>query len=33
MPVLTPILVAGSWLVIAVLTLVAYRFNRDRSGD
>jgi hypothetical protein len=33
MPVSTWIIVVGSWLVLAGLTLLAFRFNRDRDGD
>jgi len=25
--------VIGSWVALAVLTVLAYRFNRDRSED
>ena len=33
MPGTTLLVVIGSWLVLAVLTGLAYRFNRDRSED
>jgi len=33
MPGSTLIIVVGSWAVLAVLTVVAYRFNRSRRGD
>lgn len=33
MPLSTLILVGGSWLVLLGLTLLAYRFNRDRGED
>jgi hypothetical protein len=33
MPSSTLIIVVGSWVVLAVLTVVAYRFNRSRKGD
>jgi hypothetical protein len=33
MPGSTLIIVVGSWIVLAVLTVVAYRFNRSRRGD
>jgi hypothetical protein len=33
MPASTVILVVGAWLVLAGLTLLAYRFNRDRGKD
>jgi hypothetical protein len=33
MPSSTLIIVVGSWFVLAVLTVVAYRFNRSRGGD
>jgi len=33
MPASTLIVVVGAWLVIAGLTLLAYRFNRDRGED
>ena len=33
MPASTLIVVVGSWLVLAGLTLLAYRFNRDRGED
>jgi hypothetical protein len=33
MPAATIFWVLGSWVVLALLSLVAYRFNRDRSHD
>jgi len=33
MPASTLIVVVGAWLVIAGLTLLAYRFNRGRGED
>jgi hypothetical protein len=33
MPASTLWLVVGSWLVLAGLSLLAYRFNRNRSDD
>ncbi len=33
MPRWTILWVVGSWIVLAVLTLLAYRFNRDRGHD
>jgi hypothetical protein len=33
MPTATLIIVVGSWIVLAVLTVVAYRFNRSQGGD
>jgi hypothetical protein len=33
MPASTLIVVVGSWLVLAGLALLAYRFNRDRGED
>jgi hypothetical protein len=33
MPASTLIVVVGAWLLIAGLTLLAYRFNRDRGED
>ena len=33
MPISTLIVVCGSWAVLAVLSILAYRFNRDRSDD
>jgi len=33
MPGTTLLVVIGSWVVLAVLVAVAYRFNRDRSED
>jgi hypothetical protein len=33
MPASTLLLVFGSWVVLAVLTFLAYRFNRGRSDD
>ncbi len=33
MPASTLIVVVGSWLVLAGLVLLAYRFNRDRGED
>ena len=33
MPLSTMLIVLGSWLILAVLTVLAFRFNRDRSHD
>jgi len=33
MPYATLLVVLGSWLVLVGLTLVAWRFNRDRGHD
>jgi hypothetical protein len=33
MPVTTLLLIGGSWLVLAGLTALAYRFNRGRGDD
>jgi len=33
MSTFTWIVVAGSWVLLAGLTLLAYRFNRDRGDD
>jgi hypothetical protein len=33
MPASTIVLIVGSWLVLAGLTLLAYRFNRGRGDD
>jgi len=33
MPGTTSLLIFGSWLLLAGLTLLAYRFNRDRGDD
>jgi hypothetical protein len=33
MPSATLLIVVGSWIVLAVLTVLAYRFNRSRRGD
>jgi hypothetical protein len=33
MPVSTLIVVVGSWLLLAALTLLAYRANRNEDGD
>jgi hypothetical protein len=33
MTMLTWIMVLGSWVLLLGLTLLAYRFNRDRGGD
>jgi hypothetical protein len=33
MPGTTILVVCGSWLVLAGLTLIAYRFNRGRGED
>ncbi len=33
MPGTTIITVIGSWLLLAVLSVLAYRFNRNRSDD
>jgi hypothetical protein len=32
-PASTLLVVIGSWLLLAGLTLLAYRFNRDRGED
>ena len=29
----TILVVCGAWVVLAVLTVIAYRFNRGRGGD
>jgi hypothetical protein len=33
MPTSSLIIIIGSWLVLAGLSIVAYRFNRERSDD
>jgi hypothetical protein len=33
MSTFTLIVVLGSWVLLLVLTLLAYRFNRDRGDD
>jgi hypothetical protein len=33
MPASTVIVVLGAWLLLACLTLLAYRFNRHRGDD
>jgi len=33
MPSSTVLIVVGSWFVLALLTIVAYRFNRSRGRD
>ena len=33
MPAATLIIVLGSWVLLALLAVVAYRFNRRRGGD
>jgi hypothetical protein len=33
MPGSTLLVILGSWLVLAVLIAIAYRFNRDRGED
>jgi hypothetical protein len=33
MPSSTLLIVVGSWIVLAVLTVLAYRFNRSRGSD
>ena len=33
MPGSTLILVGGSWLVLLALTLLAFKFNRDRGDE
>ena len=33
MSTFTWIVVVGSWVLLLVLTLLAYRFNRDRGND
>ncbi len=33
MPTSTLVVVLGAWFVLALLTVAAYRFNRDRSED
>jgi hypothetical protein len=33
MPRSTLFIIVGSWLLLALLTLVAYRFNRSRGDD
>jgi len=33
MPASTPFIILGSWVLLALLALLAYRFNRDRGDD
>jgi hypothetical protein len=33
MPTMTWLLVGGSWVLLLVLTVLAFRFNRERGGD
>lgn len=33
MPQSTLIIIIGAWVLLAVLTALAYRFNRDRGED
>jgi hypothetical protein len=33
MPTSTLVIIIGAWLLLAGLTLLAYRFNRDRGDD
>lgn len=33
MPTMTLFVVCGSWVLLAVLSILAYRYNRDRSDD
>ena len=33
MPTTTLMLIGGSWLLLAVLTVLSYRFNRNRGDD
>ncbi len=33
MPASTLLVVIGAWLILAGLTLLAYRFNRDRGPE
>ena len=33
MPLSTLLILGGSWLVLAGLTWLAFRFNRDRDGS
>ncbi len=33
MPASTLLVVIGAWLILAGLTLLAYRFNRDRGSE
>ena len=33
MPASTLLVVIGAWLILAGLTLLAYRFNRDRCSE
>jgi hypothetical protein len=33
MPTSTIVVVVGAWVVLAALTVLAYRFNRDRGDD
>jgi hypothetical protein len=33
MPTSTLVIIIGSWLLLAGLALLAYRFNRDRGDD
>jgi len=33
MPLSTLLVLGASWILLALLTLAAYRFNRDRGHD
>jgi hypothetical protein len=33
MPTSSLIIIVGSWIALAIATLVAYRFNRHRGDD
>ncbi len=33
MPPSTPFIIIGSWVLLALLVVLAYRFNRDRGED
>jgi LPXTG-motif cell wall-anchored protein len=33
MPTSTLVIIIGAWLLLAGLSLLAYRFNRDRGDD
>jgi len=33
MPGATILVVCGAWVVLAALTILAYRFNRERGDD
>jgi hypothetical protein len=33
MPTSTPFIIIGSWVLLALLAVLAYRFNRDRGED